>query len=64
MRVNAEGVTTGDVHWFNICRPTPFNTLYLKIIEYIFTLKAKSDVKMTGIPHPGVPMDTHLTDSS
>ena len=47
MRVNAEGVTASDVHWFNICRPTPFNTLNLKIVEYIFTLKAISDVKMT-----------------
>ena len=62
MRVNAEGVTANDVHWFNICRPTPFNTLNLKIVY--FTLKAISDVKMTGTPPPGVPMDTHLTDSS
>ena len=59
MRVNAQGVTASNVHWFNIC--TPFYTLYFKLVEYIFALKGENDWNSTP---PGVPMDTHLTDNS
>ena len=61
-RVNAEGVTANNFHWFSIF--TLFNPPYFKLMGYSFALNDQNNVKMTGIPPPGVPMDTQLTFSS
>ena len=61
-RVNAESVSANNFHWFSIF--TLFNPPYFKLMGYSFALNDQNNVKMTGIPPPGVPMDTQLTFSS
>ena len=60
--MNAEGVTADNFHWFSIF--TLFNPPYFKLMGYSFALNDQNNVKMTGIPPPGGPIDTQLTFSS